>query len=123
MPLSEITITWPRRNDFEGDEQRPPVVLTGKHLGQHLEWMARTMPANLDLQATDDVFLPELAYLRHEGVAQILRVLGRADVDLPPVLALLAGATEHIAAELAANDHTRKIEDATVRIGAPAEAK
>jgi hypothetical protein len=23
IPLSEISITWPKRNDFEGDDERP----------------------------------------------------------------------------------------------------
>jgi hypothetical protein len=126
IPLSDISIAWPRRNDFEGDDERAPVVLTGKHLAQHLAWLARTRPGCLGISPDRDVFDETSVHLQLTGFSEVLRALGYANTvdaqtDFAAVFAFLAEASEMMVAELTAeNDARLKLKKATVTIGAPA---
>ena len=129
VPLSEIAVTWPYRNDFEGDEKRTPVVLTGKHLAQHLAWMDRSRAGLLRLPPDQDIFDATTVHLRLSGFSEILRALGYANTidintDFAAIFAFLADASQMLVAELTASeDAGLRLKDATVTLGAPAEAE
>lgn len=122
VPLSEISITWPPLRDFSGEPEKP-ITVSGKRLGAIVAWMARTSHGTLsaeDAWSTTDVWLD----LR--GLAEILRGLGNADLEMipsntPAMLCLLATMVDDMTARLAvADDIKTDFKDATVTIGAPA---
>jgi hypothetical protein len=55
IPLSDITITWPPRRDFEGEPEKP-ITLSGKQLGAIVAWLARTAPGRLSSHLAADVW-------------------------------------------------------------------
>jgi hypothetical protein len=126
IPLSDITITWPRRNDFEGDERRPALVLTGKPLAQHLAWIARSRAGLLEISPDQDVFDATAAELQLTGFSEVLRALGDADhhdaqTDFAALFAFLAETAQMISAGLnATTDADARLNDATVTLGTPA---
>lgn len=126
IPLSDITITWPPLRDFEGEPERP-ITLSGKRLGAIVAWMARTAPGAL---TTEDTWARDAVHLDLKGLAEILRGLGAADLEIIPVntsaiFPLLATMADDLAGRLAAADDVESdFKDAVVTIGVPGmEAK
>jgi hypothetical protein len=124
VPLSDISITWPPLNDFEG-EPETPITLSGKRLGEVVAWMARTMPGALSGGHT---WGPTGVWLDLKGFAAILRGLAHSTVDFngsPAMLGLLATMANDMAARLAAaDDIVTDFKGAVATIAAaPAEAK
>ena len=121
IPLSDITITWPPLRDFSGEPEKP-ITLSGKRLGAIVAWMARTSHGTLREEpwTTTDVWLDL------KGLAEILRGLGNADLEMipsntPAMLCLLATMVDDMTARLAvADDIKTDFKDATVTIGAAA---
>jgi hypothetical protein len=122
IPLSEITITWPPLRDFEGEPERP-ITLSGKRLGAIVAWMARTTPGAL---TTEDTWARDAVRFDLKGLAEILRGLGAADLEIMAevftgIFPLLATMADDLAGRLAAAaDVETDFKDATVTLGAPA---
>jgi hypothetical protein len=127
VPLSDITITWPPLRDFDG-EPETPITLSGKRLGAIVAWMARTTPGHL--RGEGDPWYADGVRFDLQGLAEILRGLGAADLDMASVntsaiFPLLATMATDLAGRLAAEDDVETdFKAAIVTIGAQAaEAK
>jgi hypothetical protein len=111
VPLSDITITWPRRNHFEADERRTPVTLNGERLSQVVSWIEQTRPGRMTA-SSDTIWDEGEVQMSLEGLHQVLCMLGEVDHERA---ALDYGALFWFLSE--------SLRDHTARLGAALNAK
>jgi hypothetical protein len=127
IPLSEIAITWYRGAHFVGEKDDTPVVISGRQLAQVLSWLANERPGVFgEKPSREDVWTAGEIGLELEGLGEILRGLGEADLEIipantPSIFCALSTVTKGLAMRLAAvDDGETESKQATVTIGAPA---
>jgi len=130
IPLSDVTITWYRAAHFFGEDRDVPVTITGRQLGQVLSWLARTRPGVIGKDASrPEVWTQSEVALSLEGVAEVLRGLGEADLptipaEIPSIFVLLSEVTADLASRLSAiDDSDDELKRATVSLSADSVPK
>lgn len=124
VPLSDVTITFKRSRDFEGDAE--DVTVTGAQLGRVLTWMSRVHHPAFACRQDGPVDLTE-PRLDLDAISDLALALSETDISMIPVdpesiFRLISKITEDAKAMLGAA-HDGDVERATITIGQPAETQ
>jgi hypothetical protein len=124
IPLSDVTVAWKPRGDFQSDEA--DVTISGAQLGRVLRWMSHANHLALRKESSRHPDLLD-ARLTLSGVAEIMLALSETDlpaipIQSAPIFHLLSRLTQDAMAVLGTAEDG-DVTSAMLTVGRPATAE